>query len=702
LAKLSTKQLDNFRKAASSLKLFSRAELADEKNRSLIERLYVDPLPNEQIFKTLMGDSTTILIGRKGTGKSTVFQRAQHEIRKNKSNVISAYMDIRNTYEASQIDQQTLSRLENIAEALSQEQVKKLLLYKRFFQILISDIRTEIKNQVESNFLTRIRDRILGTSAEVFSGLDKLVDQLEQPSYDDVGGTQLVKSKVKGQRKVLQKGSASADAATSLDKPSASVSVKLSAEHESVNERGNEDEYSQILMRYVGVNQIIEELRGILNAIGVRYLYIFLDDFSELPREAMELLVDVLINPLTRWSDFVKFKIAAYPGRVYLGSLDKTKIEEVYLDMYGLYGTGGVNKMEEKATDFVHRLVERRISHFTRSELDSYFDMKGDVWRTLFYASMGNPRTIGHIILYGYESNLIYGRRIGVRAIQEAAQRYYEEKVASFFSTAKYRMSFHERSSVYSLRELLEQIVSRARNLRQEDRHSKQPRRSYSSHFYVAAQYEDILSSLELNFFLTKYFEQSDREGQRVAVFALNYGLCSKYQISFGRPLEQREDRLFFVERRFDNNPLIAAYMRSNQEIKCGSCSAEFPPEMLPALKMLHMKCPTCRDGTCKIVNVSKKYEALIESVIPELLLPDTELAILETLHIESKEMVASEIAGELDCSGQLVGRRARNLADRDLVTREQAGPVYRYEITDKARSAYFGDPDATELDLGA
>ncbi|MDP1632653.1 MAG: hypothetical protein Q8L66_14655 [Caulobacter sp.] len=98
------KQLDSFHKAAVSLKLFSRSELNDEKNRSLIEKLYVDPLPNEQVFKTLLASNTTVIVGRKGTGKSTVFQRVQHEIRKGKSNAISAYMDIRNVYEASQID----------------------------------------------------------------------------------------------------------------------------------------------------------------------------------------------------------------------------------------------------------------------------------------------------------------------------------------------------------------------------------------------------------------------------------------------------------------------------------------------------------------------------------------------------------------------------------------------------------------------
>jgi hypothetical protein len=61
------KQLDGFQKAAISLKLFSRAELNDEKNRSLVEKLYVDPLPNEQVFKTLLADNTSIIVGRKGS-----------------------------------------------------------------------------------------------------------------------------------------------------------------------------------------------------------------------------------------------------------------------------------------------------------------------------------------------------------------------------------------------------------------------------------------------------------------------------------------------------------------------------------------------------------------------------------------------------------------------------------------------------------
>jgi hypothetical protein len=700
MSKFTPKQLDSFHSAAVSLKLFSRAELTDEKDRSLIEKLYVDPLPNEQVFKTLLAPTTTLIVGRKGTGKSTVFQRVQHEIRKNKMSAISAYMDIRNVYEASQIDPGAASKLESFDHALSTEQVQKFLLYKRFFHTLISEIRHELKTQVDAHFLTKLKQRLSGTSAEVFSGLDKLLIKLDRPDYENIDGFVVKQQKASSSHKNSDKASATGKAGVNEKGPVASAEGTV--ETQRAEELADEEIYTQLLMRVIGVNDVLAEVKKILAALGIKHLYLFLDDFSELPREAMHILVDALISPLSRWSDFIKFKIAAYPGRVYLGSLDTTKMEIFNLDMYGLYGGSGVNKMEEKAIDFVQRLIEKRVQHYCKVDADTFFNLRGaELWRSLFYASMANPRTLGHILLYAHEANLIYGNKIGVQASQEAAQRYYEEKIAPFFATGKYKVAFEERSSIYSLKELLEGIVSRARNLRQEgSREGSSRSRPFSSHFYVAHDYDDLLLSLELAFFMTKYFEQSDRAGNRVSVYALNYGLCIKYQIGFGRPTERREDRLYFVDRQFDYNSILREYMNSNQEIKCESCHAEFDMAMLPALKMLNMKCPTCGKGQCRVVNLSKKYGDMLEAISPELLLPDAELGIMQVLFAEKETLVASQIAAELDCSGQLVGRRGKNLSERDLVEREHTGSVYRYTLTDQAKAAYFSDAEEDALSL--
>ncbi len=87
--------LRGFSNAAQSLKLYRRADIIDQEDgASLIDELYVDPLPSGQVLDTLLRPNTTFVIGRKGTGKSTVFQRLQSAIRAGKSQT-SAYVDIK-------------------------------------------------------------------------------------------------------------------------------------------------------------------------------------------------------------------------------------------------------------------------------------------------------------------------------------------------------------------------------------------------------------------------------------------------------------------------------------------------------------------------------------------------------------------------------------------------------------------------------
>src|SRR5262249_13676525 len=111
-------ELNGFREAMESLKLYRRADLTDpEHGTSLIEELYVDPLPQEEVLNTVSRAHTTFVIERKGTGKSTVFERLQHELRKTNTQT-SAYLDIKTIFESAQPDQALISRLEGRADAL--------------------------------------------------------------------------------------------------------------------------------------------------------------------------------------------------------------------------------------------------------------------------------------------------------------------------------------------------------------------------------------------------------------------------------------------------------------------------------------------------------------------------------------------------------------------------------------------------------
>jgi predicted transcriptional regulator len=170
---------------------------------------------------------------------------------------------------------------------------------------------------------------------------------------------------------------------------------------------------------------------------------------------------------------------------------------------------------------------------------------------------------------------------------------------------------------------------------------------------------------------------------------------------TFGRPTEKREQRAYFIERVFDYTPLLTQFVQQNQEIRCTTCDVTYDLDKLEALKMFGMRCPTCKDGVCRVSNLSRKYEGLLNAVEPELLLPSTELGILQTLQTKKRAMYAGEIAAEMDKSYQLVGKRGKTLADRGLVSRELNDQGRRvFEITSLAQSSYFAEDSQDALDV--
>jgi DNA-binding MarR family transcriptional regulator len=699
-------ELESFREAAQSLKLYRRADLPGKGGESLIEELYVDPLPNDHVLSTMVRPNTTFIVGRKGAGKSTVFLRAQHELRR-RSGFASAYVDIKTVYESSQVDPQLLTKASQLAGSLSASEIEQLLLYRHFLSAVIKEIRVELESRIRISVWAKVKQSVGGTLSELFAGLDALLGKAYDDDFINVLGVHTGQATQRDKTEQSSTKDIGGELAAASS-PAVKLSAHSSASYSTTSER--EREYADVLMRTFDIRQYISDLRTLLDRVSIDHLYIFVDDFSELPPEAMKIVVDSIIAPLNNWSDeLVKFKIAAYPGRIYYGQIDKAKIDEINLDLYALYGTADLGVMEDKAVDFTRRLLERRFEHYG-VDVARYFGSEratghDELWRQLFYATMANPRNLGYVLYFIYEADLLYGRPISLKSIRDAASRYYEEKVEAYFNLRRFlHESFEERSSIFSLKELLDALVLRARDLRRyqgssviRDIEGRPP----TSHFHVIANLDGLLATLELNFFVTKYFVMKDRDGRQVTVFALNYGLCQKEVIEFGRPTGKREYRLYYVERMFDATSILNQYLRTNQEITCDHCRATFEPELLPALMVYDMQCPDCKEGQCTVVNLSRKYEEMLRAVDDGALLPQIELGIIHALGTQNEPQVASDVAGELDCSYQLVGKRARMLADRGLVDRDQkTGGRRVFSITETARDIYMQAMDDPDVEL--
>lgn len=696
----SEEQISGFRRAAQSLKLSRRAEIeSTEAGRSPIEDLYVDPLQGNHVLETILQPSTTLIIGRRGTGKSTIFQRAQHELSKQKDK-LSVYLDIKTIWESSQTDSHMDGIKSSSAISLAPQSVTKLLLFHFFIDAIIRQLKDDLYQRIQSTFKGRIADAIFRTSETLFRDLDDVLDQSSIERFYSITGVQLKDIQI-GEQKSGEHKSGLVGELSSKDGFSASVKAETS-EANTVTMK-EEREFSQILVRVFDITRSLSIIQDILRSLNIRHLYVFVDDFSELPESSMRIVIDTLLAPLNNWSEeFLKFKIECYPGRYYLGAIDPTKVDFIHLDLYDLYGTHDINTMEERAIEFVKRLVEKRINYYCHLPASEFIRDSDQSWEYLYYASLANPRTIGNILHYLAES-LAYGDNIGVSNVKKAAQRYYEDKIEPTFKQNLYQdhVAFNEKLSHFSLRDLLSMLVQRAKD----NKRGQSKLRALisgevpSSHFHVIPTYEEYLSTLELNFFISKYYSMTDRDGRKVSVYSLNFGLCQKYNIGFGRPRGEREFRLWFVEREFDCTHLITEYLKVSQEILCDNCGQKFPHEQLETLRTYGFDCPSCRNGKCSIVMISQKYSELINSLDKELLLPKTELGIVKSLLCESESMTASQIAEELDCSYQLVGKRARNLKSRELLTKAEDGGRTIYELTERAVSVY-GDAFRTDEDI--
>lgn len=137
---LSQDKIDCFSKAAESLKKYRRAELIDENGKDILDKMYVDLLDGDVVLKKCMLDNTTYLIGRKGTGKSTIFLKLENEYRKKKS-YLPCYIDVKTVFEASQSQ---LTYAEYLNEYLDPETLNKYLMSRSFIRSVLARIYEEV------------------------------------------------------------------------------------------------------------------------------------------------------------------------------------------------------------------------------------------------------------------------------------------------------------------------------------------------------------------------------------------------------------------------------------------------------------------------------------------------------------------------------------------------------------------------------
>ena len=692
--------MNTFFKMVDSLKKSRRADLSDiNDDSSIIEKLYVDPLENNFVLNTTLNPNTTILIGRKGTGKSTIIARLQHEIRKSKDK-LSLYLDVKAIFDQSRTFNYSSEGYSNI---LNKSDLDKYFLFKSFLKLVISQIEEEVKTNTLKFFLANISD-IFGPNKEEFKNeINNIFSSVNTKSQEDI---LILKEKLINANE-SQKDEHSINSTTELSvktknlSPDFGLSSKISESDSNSNSANLDEKFSEILMQYYEPFTVLNELKKLLKKIGIKYVFICLDDFSEIDESAMKVFVDTIVAPLNNWSEeFFKFKIAGYPGRVYLGDIDPTKIEQIKLDYYDLYISSRVTDTQQEAINSIKRLLTKRCKYFCDASPESFFSHNDkytmdNVYRTIFEATSNVPRNIGWILWYAYQSSISKGKKITNRDLLNASERYYVDSIEVFFSKNKYmREAFKEKLEKYHLHELLNKIINSAKQNRAEIAKSDSKifkadrQKPPTSHFYVEKGLESVLKTLELNFFITKYSEQKAKEARIVMTFyTLNHGLCQMEDIIYGKG----SDRKYVVQRRFEYSDILREYIATAKQFVCNKCNATFAFEMKANLELFDMMCPNCKKGTCSLEHIQIELPKFDE----DKQLQEVDLNLISSLKIDEPQY-PSALAQEIDCTYQKVSRRASKLEQKGLIRSEklellsEVGRRTYYFLTDKAKKDYF------------
>lgn len=697
-----------FSKVSESLRKFQRAELKEfegELGQKPVDRVYVDPLEDDAVLGTVLSGNTTFLFGRKGTGKSTIIARAQSEIR-NRKNSLSVYLDVKSINESSQTSD-VISKISDDS-GLLHDVIQPHLLRKAFLIEVFSKLVDELESICKQ---TSIIDRFLGRNykyEELKTEISKLKDVARNGALiaEELPVLQFIENEVKRRHQEVQKAKDSLDTSfnCSIDKLSLGTSFKTEDVEELLDDDEIYEKYSRAILRTFPYQEFIKKLTCLLCELSFSSLVIFFDDFSELSWIEQRLFVDVVLAPLNNTSDEkIKLKIAAYPGRSYFGSIDPGKVDILNLDFYHLYKSSDVQTMEQKAIDYTKRLLESRFSAFGIQPKD-YFSsasQQNDYYELLFQVSFNVPRLIGHILHICYLDQISRGERITLQSIRLASRKYYETVLSQYFDRKnRYATEpFSRKLDRHNQQLLLGKIINEAKALKSKISTGEVGGGYFEglsnppvSHFTIYPTLESMLSSLELNFLVTKYHEMRDKSGNDVSVYCMNYGLCEDERLPWGYPKGRRDDRSYFVQRCFSYNSVIHQFLASTQTIKCDECGATYPIDEKEKIEYFDWLCKECRKGRCKVVSLSDDYIRELESLNDELRLEEVELDILEILNSENREMRAGEVSALIDTSHQLVGRRTAKLKENNLVEKESKNNVTLNRITTRAKEIYFSD----------
>jgi hypothetical protein len=666
-----------------------RPDVFDEYDNNITSDVYVDLFEGNYVLRQVIDDNHTLIKGRRGTGKSTIFVKAEDYIRKNKPNALPIYINLQTCYE----DIKT-----SCAESEYNE-LTQLRTYKNFLNEILAKIKEKICDAITDS-----------------TEFNKLFEAIDKGEYMDID--------FKTKYEVEENLGATSKKGAEVNLAITSIALKAGIGKDDNNDIKIKKSLNEI--RIYSIHAILKRIKEILISYGIIKIYLFLDDFSELNKDKQKVIVDSLIAPIiASYNDYFKIKIAAYPGRIYIGTSDATKIVPASLDFYDAYerSTKNYAGIEKASINYIRRTLEKRLEVYTSNQIsiDELFAITekftlDHYLKRLFECTAAIPRSLGFILNYCYLSSINEGNPITMDNIDSSAIKYFEDNIyADFINDSRFKQSFYDDKNLLdqvAQKNLMDQIIKYLYEIKRniikvyqegklenvlfrETLENNKISTNYwfpTSYFYIGKEYENLLKTLELSYIVNKVNEGSTRgAGEIVSYYSLNYGLCLSKKIDFGRP-EGRRKNDYWRQDEFDLTQFIPKALSNIEVIQCSNCEKIYS-ELEYTIYSENKFCFKCT----KYNSVSKKnkFQSKLETKMEEWKqksLPDTHICILRALfNNRDKKLSATEIGKIIDKHNLTVTNAAKTLTSKEYIKYESHKKRYYY-ITEKSIADFFSD----------
>lgn len=595
-------------------------------------------------LRQILSESDQLIIGRRGTGKTTLLYRALVESMRSwdtgqntdaKPRTLAIYIDLNKCQSLSDAESDQFAEFEHIfvsefCDAIAEEITRSWPAVKAQANIFTNLFRSAEQKKAKKT------SQLLGRLAEVLrSGLPRVIDR---------SGKVETKETVKNKSEY----EASSDIKVS-EKPCISIGGKIKGE--AATEDEEKSGYSVAYRLTISdILQIIGDLRAAANIPAV---FLLIDEFSALSDD-LQRRFTTLVKKLIGNHSGLFVKLCAITDKYTLGSslILQRDLFEISLDLDAFVErSDSLNAAMGELESLTKKIITERMRVYTGLTPKQIFEDPAEAWRELTRSAMGVPRTLGIVIKQAWSRASQSDRKIKKTDIDYGIRYASKAYLDQLEGASKGGVALPEYVS-----DIWDAVLTRAV--------AERTKGSEASHFMVLPKNEIKLKYLSMCFvvhLLTKGRTTKKDKSAR-SLYCIDYGICLENNLDFAT------DKNVLRQHRFAYDSDLEQFDKffekaSERKYSCPTCGEVYrESELIIRGKVMTM--------CVKDMTPLKKYDLLgWESRYTE-----EEIKIIGSIRssLPQDQLIARQIADDVGCNVQKVSKFGEKLDRKGIIARER------------------------------